>query len=454
MNENGRLASSNQRIVILGGGFGGVTTARQLEKLSRGRAIEITLVSRDNYFLMTPLLFEAGSGVLDPRHAVTPVRLMLKSTRFVGAEIQGVDLVRRIVFAAPSPREEYEIPYDHLVVAVGGVTNTTLVPGSEQAMTFKTLGDAIFLRNRAIDLFERADVEKDPVRRARMLTFVIIGAGLVGVELVGELTEFIQHIARAYPRIDPREVRFELIEAGPRIVPEMDAELSAYATDVLKKRGVKIRTDTKVKAIEQDRVHLAGPADETIESSTVVVATGVKPSPVVDRLNLEKDRKGRIIVDSTMAVKGHPGVWALGDCAAIPDPGSSEGRIYPQLAQHALREAKRLAKNILCSIDRQPTEPFIYSNKGMLAALGHFRGVGRVYKIRIFGFIAWWVWRTYYLLQMPDFSRRVRIVIDWTVALFFKNDIVKLDLFGMEHPLKSRRIEEPAGRPVLKETVQ
>lgn len=440
-------AANATRVVILGGGFGGVYTAHHLEKLSGpGAALRVTLVSRENYFLMTPLLFEAGSGVLEPRHAVNPIRPLFKRTRFVEAEIQSVDFDRKVVTAAPGEDEVYEIEFDHLVVAVGGVTNTTLVPGSEHAITFKTLGDAIYVRNHTIDLFERADIEKDAQRRAAMMTFVVVGAGLVGTELIGEMTEFVHNVLRSYRNINAAELRFELIEAGKKIVPEMDTELTDYAAKVLGRHGVNIRVNAKVMRIEPGRIHLQGAeghAGEVIVSDTIVIATGVKPGPLVDQLTLEKDRKGRIVTDATMLVKGRTGVWALGDCAAIPDPASPDGRPYPQLAQHALREAKVLAHNIVRAIEGQPLQPFAYTNKGVLAALGHFRGVGRVGPIRIYGFIGWWVWRTYYLMQMPQWQRRVRIMVDWTIALLFKNDIVKLDLFGTEHPLAPRRSDRP-----------
>jgi NADH dehydrogenase len=427
--------SESKRIVILGGGFGGVYTAIRLEKLSGHQPMEVTLINRSNYFLMTPLLFEAGSGVLEPRHAVSPIRSLLKKTRFVQAEIQSVDLDRKIVFAKLAGDELREIPFDQLVVAVGGTTNTSLVRGSEHALTFKTLGDAIFLRNRTIELFERAALENDPARRAAMLRFVIVGAGLVGTELAAELAEFVHNVVRAYKQIAPAEIRFDLIEAGKRIMPEIDPELSDYATRILTQRGINVRGNTKVKAIEPGTITIDGDPPETIPSNTIIVATGVTPSPLVEKLNLEKNKKGRIVTDATMRVHNQTDIWALGDCAAIPDPSNAEGRPYPQLAQHALREAKLLADNIVRSLRNETPQPFIYSNKGVLAALGQFRGVGRIYKFRIFGFPAWWVWRTYYLLQMPRWPRRVRIMIDWTIALFFNNDIVELDLFGQEHPL-------------------
>ena len=413
-----------KRVLILGGGFGGVYTALHLEKLSRGSdQVQITLVSRDNYFLMTPLLFEAGSGVLEPRHAVNPIRPLLNSTQFIEAEMQSVDLERKAVTVRPaSGGEVYELSYDQLVLALGGVTNLSLVPGSEHGLTFKTLGDAIYLRNHVIKLFEWADVEKNPQRKQAQLTFVVVGGGLVGLELIGELTSFIANVAEYYKNVNPRELRLEIIEAGPRIAPEFDEVLADYSAEVLKKRGVTVRTNMRVTAIHPHRLELGD--GQTIESETIVVATGVAPSPLLKALPIEKDHKGRVKTDATMRVQGQSNVWALGDCATIPDPS---GKPYPPLAQHALREARKLAENLIAVLRGNQPSQFIYSTKGTLAALGHYKGAGMVYGIRIHGFLAWWVWRTYYVMRMPRWSRRLRIIIDWTVALFFKNDVVQLD---------------------------
>lgn len=435
--------SGRKRILILGGGFGGVYTARHLEALWHGSSeVEIALVSRDNYFVMTPLLFEAGSGVLEPRHAVNPIRPLLGSVRFIEAEIKGVDLERRAVAVQPTATGEvYELEYDHLVLALGGVTNLQLVPGSEKALTFKTLGDAIFLRNQVIQLFELADVERDPARKQAQLTFIVVGAGLVGVELMGELTTFVRSVSRLYKHVDAREIRFEMIEAGPRIAPEFDDKLADYSADVLQRRGVKIRTNTRVKTIHADSVEL--PDGETIPARTIIVATGVSPSPMVAELPVEKDHKGRVKTEATMRLPGRDNVWALGDCALIPDPS---GKPYPPLAQHALREATQLARNITAVLRGGQLEPFVYSSKGTLAALGHFKGAGKVYGINIHGFVAWWVWRTYYLLRMPHWSRRLRVVIDWTIALFFRNDVVQLDITrGNQLPAPPR--PEPSPSP-------
>lgn len=432
------MAAQKTRVLILGGGFGGMYTALQLEKLARASdQIEITLVSRDNYFLMTPLLFEAGSGVLEPRHAVNPVRPLLKTTRFVEAQVEAVDVEKKTASGrVAGGHEAQSLPYDHLVLALGGVTNLSLVPGSEYGLTFKTLGDAIYLRNQVIRLFEWADVELDPKQKQAQLTFVVVGAGLVGLELMGELTSFIPNVAELYKHVDVSQVRFEMVEAGPRIAPELDEKLADYSAEVLKKRGVSIRTSTRVAAIYPDRLQLED--GQTIEAQTIVVATGVTPSPLLAGIAVPKDRKGRAQTGPTMQVEGKPDVWALGDCAAIPDP---QGKPYPPLAQHALREARQLAKNILAVVRGAAPQPFVYSSKGTLAALGQYKGTGRVYRFNIHGFLAWWVWRTYYVSRMPRWSRRLRIIIDWTVALFFKNDVVQLD------QVRCNAVAGPVARP-------
>ncbi len=450
--ETTRPAERNrkvQRIVILGGGFGGVYTALNLEKIfRRNEGVEITLISRDNYFLMTPFLFEAGSGVLEPRHAVSPIRMMFSRARFVDAEVERIDFNARKVHARHTPDNfEYDVEYDQLVIALGGITNRSLIPGSEKAFGFKTLGDAIFLRNKIIDLLEQADVEEDVDRRRKLLTLVIIGGGLVGVELMGEMTEFVHNLLRSYPRIPRELVRFVLIEAHNRIMPEMEESLAAYATDVLWKRGVSFLTGVRVKAIEEGKVVLPeGVEPATIDAETIILTAGLTANPLLEKLPLEKAKNGRVVVDGSMRTSSHHEVWALGDCAAIPD---KNGNPYPPLAQHALREARVLARNIAAVVRGgrdAKIEKFDYETMGMLASLGRFRGVGRVGSFKIRGFLAWWVWRSYYLLQMPRWERKIRVVLDWTIALFFRNDVVKLDLFGETHP--TRKSPCPPQTPV------
>jgi NADH dehydrogenase len=433
------------RVVILGGGFGGVYTARHLEQLCKRRAdVEVVLVSRDNFLLMTPLLFEVCSGTLDMRHCSFPVRAFLRTTRFGEATVQGIDLERRVVRVA-APGESGELPYDQLVLALGAQTNQKMIPGSEYAFTFKTLADALLLRNHLIERFERADVEPDPLRKRRQLTFVIIGGGLVGVELFGELTAFADEIAALYRNVKRDEARFLLLQGGDRIMPEIDAQLADYGARVLRgRRGAEVRAHAAVRAIEPGKVHLP---DETIEAETIVLAAGIVPNPVVAGLPVEKDRRGHVVVDATMRCKSHPEVWALGDCASIPAP---DGKPYPNLAQHALREAKVLARNIHAALDGRPPRPFVYDTLGMMGSLGHSRAFGQLLKLRVRGVPAWFVRRTYYLLQMPGWRRRLRIMIDWTFALLFRPDIVKLGL-DSERDLLLR--ESAAGAvPVSRQT--
>ncbi len=320
------LPAPKTRIVVLGGGFGGVYTARHLERLCRGRTdVEIVLVSRDNFLVMTPLLFEVCTGTLDLRHCSFPIRAYLRTTRFVEATVQGIDLDRRVVHLAAAG-DHAELPYDQLVLALGAVTNQTMIPGSEHVFTFKTLADALLLRNQLIECFERADVERDPDRKRRLLTFAIIGGGLVGVELLGELTAFVDDIAPMYQHIDRGEVRFVLLQGGDRIMPEIDAKLADYGARVLDtRRGADIRTHAAVRAIEPGKVHLPSPLSptgetgrgegETIETDTIVLAAGIVPNSVVAGLPVSKDPRGHILVDSTMRCPEHPEVWALGDCA-------------------------------------------------------------------------------------------------------------------------------------------
>jgi NADH dehydrogenase len=409
--------------LILGGGFGGVYTARHLETLLKHRPdVEIRLVSRDNFLLMTPLLFEVCSGILDFRHCCFPIRAFLRTTRFGEGTVQSVDLERRVVRIAAAG-ESAELAYDQLVLALGARTNRQMIPGSEHAFTFKTLADALILRNHLIEQFERADVEPDPGRKRRLLTFVVIGGGLVGVELFGELTAFVDEITSLYHQVNRDEIHFVLLQGGERIMPEIDIHLANYGVHVLgRRRGADIRTHAAVRAIEPGKVHLP---DETIEAQTIILAAGIVPNPVVAALPVEKDPRGHIVVDGTMRCKSHPEVWAIGDCASVPGP---DHRPYPNLAQYALREAKVLARNIHAVLHGQPPQPFLYNTLGMMGSLGHSRAFGQLLNMRIHGFFAWFVRRTYYLLQMPGWKRRLRIMADWSFGLLFRPEITKISL--------------------------
>jgi NADH dehydrogenase len=411
------------RIVVLGGGFGGVATVRHLEKvLARRDEVEMTLVSRENFFVLTPLLFEACSGRLELRHCAQPIRAAIRRARFIEATVESVDVERQLVRAVAPDGATYGLPYDHLVVALGASTNDGLIPGSSNALTFKTMADALVLRNHLIECFERADAAADAAQRRGCLTIVVIGGGLVGTELVGELTAFADDVLRFYPRIRRDEICFRLFEAGPRILPEIDATLAATAARVLARRGVGIHASTAVRSIETGRVRLD---NETIDAATIVLTAGIVPSAVAGAIPVLRDQRRRIAVDGTMRSRSHPQVWALGDCAAIPGP---DGRPYPALAQHAIREARHLAENIRAAIEGRVPSAFVFRSLGTMASLGHTDAVARVFGVRLTGVAAWWLRRTYYLFQMPRWDRRLRIVLDWTVALFFRPDITRVDL--------------------------
>lgn len=411
------------QIVIVGGGFGGTTAARHLQALlGRESGCDITLVSRDNFYVMTPLLFEACTGILELRHCGQAIRPVLRRARFIEATVTDIDVERRVTRAVAVDGTRYELPYDQLIVALGATTNVALIPGSAAALTFKTMADALVLRNHLIERFERADASSDSAVRQRHLTIAIVGGGLVGVELLGELTAFTDNILRFYPRLRRDEVRFHLLEAGDRILPEVDPKLAAVAERILRRRGADIRAHTPVRAIEPGVVRLAA---ESIAAHTIVLAAGIVPNAVASAMAVAHDKKGRIAVEGTMRSTSHPEVWALGDCAAIPTP---EGGFYPALAQHTIREARQVARNVAAVIRGRTPTPFRYHSLGTLASLGHTRGVAQVLGVRLKGFLAWWIRRTYYLFQMPQWDRRFRIMLDWTVALFFRPDLTKVEL--------------------------
>jgi NADH dehydrogenase len=423
MNRPSPTEARRTRVVILGGGFGGVYTACHLERLlRRHRGVEVVLVSRDNYLLMTPLLFDVCTGSLGLRNCSAPLRTVLRSTRVVEAAVTGVDVDRRVV-RIETGGEDQEIGYDHLVLALGAVTNRRSIPGAETALTFKTLSDAAVLRNHVLEQIERADAETDPDRKRRRLTFVVIGGGLVGVELFGELTAFVRKVLRLYPRVREDELRFVLLEHGDRVIPEVGLEMAAYATTLLRGRpGVEIRTGAGVTRIEPGRVVVG---DTAIEAETIVLAAGILPSPLVATLPLTRDWRGRLAVEATMRSPDRPEVWALGDCAAVPD---RHGNPYPSLAQHAIRQARVLARNIAAVLAGREPEPFVYDTLGIMASLGAGKGLGTVLKVRVRGLLAWWARRGYYLLTMPGWGRRLRILADWAVALVTRPDTGRIDL--------------------------
>jgi NADH dehydrogenase len=414
--------AKNAHVVVLGGGFGGVYTARYLERLKRrGAPIDITLVSRENFFLFTPMLHEVAASDLDITHIVSPLRTLLhRSSVFVG-DVESIDVTeRRVRVAHGFERHVHDLEYDHLVIALGSTTNFYGLPGLEpHSVTMKTLGDAIHLRNRVIAMLEEAENECSGVEDSQ-LTFVVAGGGFAGVETLGALNDFVREALHFYPGLHARRLRMVLVHSGPTILPELGETLGAYAARKLAARGVEILTNARVTGVTPHGVSLAD--GRFVASRLVVWTAGTSPHPLIGRLPCDTDH-GRIKVDDTMAVPGHPGVWALGDCALIPDRRT--GRPFPPTAQHAIREARVLAENIVASLAGRSLRRFDFRTLGQLAAIGRRTGVARIFGINFSGFAAWWLWRTIYLGKLPRLEKKVRVAIDWTLDLMFAKDFVQ-----------------------------
>ncbi|GAC1444478.1 MAG: NAD(P)/FAD-dependent oxidoreductase [Vulcanimicrobiaceae bacterium] len=427
------------RILILGGGFAGLATARKLERSLASGEAEMTLVSRENFSLFTPMLPEIGSGNLETRHVVTPVRAQLKRTTFVLADVKAIDLEAKTVTVEHTIMGTTQtLAYDHLVIGLGSVTSTFDLPGiAERSIPYKTLEDADRVRNHVIAMLELADVTSDPIERRRYLTFVFVGGGFTGVEAAGEMADFFHSTRRYYPGIDQREIRVVLVEGGKKLLPDLQEGMGEYSAKALSRRGVVVMTDSMVAGADDVGLQIKDGA--TIPTSTIVWSAGVKPSPVVSALSIANGRGGSVVVDGDLGVPGFPGVWAIGDCAAVPDP-DAPGKMYPATAQHAIREGPVLAANIVARLRGEPTKTFRYRAMGMMASLGARRGVaGLGGKFLITGFFAWFLWRTYYLARLPGLDRQLRVAFDWALGLFFPRDIAELRVYSRVAQARSER---------------
>lgn len=414
-----------ERVLILGGGFAGLNTAAHLERLLADRPdVRITLVSRDNYSLFTPMLAEVAGGGIEPSHIVNPVRGFLKRTEFREGIVRRVDLAAQTVETEhPQSHQPSALMYDRLVIALGSVTNYRGLAGvREHAFGLKTMADAQAIRDHVISVLEQAALVDDPVQRACLLTFVIAGGGFSGAELCGALQDFVDRALRLYPNIDRSEIRLVLAHPGPRLLPEVGDELGEYAGEELMRRGVEVRVNTKVKSATSHSVTLD--ADETVMTHTLVWTAGTSPSPALKGIACEVDGRGAVKVDPYLEVLGWPGVFALGDCANIPDPRT--GKPYPPTAQHAIRESAVAARNVAASLGEGGPVQFIFDTIGQLAVLGHRTAVAEVRGWRFSGFLAFWMWRTVYWLKLPRLERQIRVAVDWTLDLLFPPDTVQI----------------------------
>ena len=416
-----------KQIIIVGGGFSGLKLAQTLEKLAVPRdEIEVTLVSRDNFLLFTPFLTETLAGMLDEGDVVSPLRAFLKKTRFIMGEVTTVDIkAKTVTYRRPLNDETETLQADHLILSLGSTSSFFGQTEIEKlAFTLKSLDDASLLRNHLMAALEQANEETDMTARQALLTVAVVGAGYTGVEAAGAIRDLMKDAARAYSRLRPDEIRVVLIDMAEKILPSIDASLAKYALRQLKKRGIEIRLGQKIDSVNENAITLS--KGEIIPTRSLLWSAGVMPSPLTKMLDCKKDARGAILVEPTMAIKEIPGVWAMGDCASIPNL-LEEGRPYKGTAQNAEREAKKLARNILAVLRGQEPQPFLFRSLGEFIVLGDHVAVAQIKWLRFSGFLAWFLWRTVYLVKIPHWSRKARVVSGWTLDLLFGRSSVETE---------------------------
>ena len=433
------IATPPTRVVILGGGFAGIHTATRLLQLLGPDRLHLTLVNRDNFFLFTPMLHEVAASDLDVTHIVSPIRKLVRHGVLVTGEIESIDLDARRVRVAPAGGSHtHELVYDHLILALGSVTNHFRLPGVEaHSIPMKSLSDATVLRSRLIALLEEADFEAAEGHRGD-IAILVAGGGFAGVETIGAVNDFIRESLRFYPHLRPEDLRVVLVHPGALLLPELGPALGAYAERALSRRGVTVLTRTSVVSADAGGVQLDN--GSVVPARVFVWAAGTVPNPLVADLPGARDR-GRVVVNEFLEADGLPGVWALGDCALVPDVRT--GKAYPPTAQHALRQGKVLAENLAATLDGGVKRAFIFDTLGQLAAIGRRSGVASVLGIHFQGFVAWLLWRTIYLSKLPRFERKVRVALDWALDLVFSKDLVQYH--APPAPVRPETHLEPSG---------
>ena len=434
----------SKHVVIAGGGFGGYYTAKTLER-ALPRDVRVTLVNDVNFMVYAPLLPGAAGGALEPRHVVVPLRERLRRTEVRVGCVTGADLANNTL-TVDLIVGETELHYDQLVIALGSVSRVVPIPGLvEHAIGFKTIAEAVALRNRVIACLETAEEIEDAEARREYLSFVFVGGGYAGLEGVAELQDFAKSALASYPRCREAGMRWVLVEAAPRIMLEIQPQLAEFTQKLLRKRGIEILVDTQVTAVTERAVTVTGTGDETIPCRTVCWTAGVKGNPVAASLGVPLDR-GRIACTTEMRVVGHENVWALGDVAAIPDP-ARPGSPCPPTAQHAIRQGKLMGRNVAAALNGGTIKPFTFKTLGAFADLGRHNAVANLMGVRVKGFPAWAICRFYHLAWMPGLRRKVRLINDWNVDFLFRRDTTDLGELG--HPPSLDESSTFGGTPTL-----
>ncbi len=435
-------------ILVVGGGYVGMYTAFRLQKkLSHGEAT-VTVVEPQNHMTYQPFLPEAAAGSIEPRHVVVPLRRVLHGCRVITGAVLGIDHGRRTARVTAAGGPPFDLPYDILVMAPGSVVRTLPIPGlAECGIGFKNLGEAIYLRNHVLSRLDFAASTRDLDLRRAALTFVFVGGGYAGIEAFAELEDMARYAIRYYEELSQQEMRWVLVEAADRILPEVSLGMAAYTADRLRERGMDVRLRTLLKSAVDGHVVLSD--GERFDADTIVWTAGVKPNPLITRTDLPADRRGRVVCDADLRVRGVEGAWSAGDCAAVPDLTSHdpEATCGPS-AQHATRQARVMADNIIAVLRGRPPRPYRHAYAGSVATLGLHRGVAEVYGVKFRGLPAWIIHRTYHVSRMPTFNRKVRIVADWTLSLFFRRDVVSLGQIQQPRAdFEAAARSEPPSRP-------
>jgi NADH dehydrogenase len=412
------------RILVLGGGYVGLYTALRLRRRLKRREATITVVDPRSYMTYQPFLPEASAGSLSPRHVVVPLRRVLKGVEVVNARVTALDHARRRATLDPLHGAPYDVGYDTVVVALGSVARTLPIPGlAEQGVGFKTVEEAIYLRNQVLHSLDVAESTPDAARRHRALTFVVVGGGYAGIEALAELEDMARDATSYYRTIAPADLRFVLVEASARVLPEVGADMGEYTVRQLRERGIDVRLETRLESAVGGHVVLSD--GERLDTDTLVWTAGVRANPALVSFGLPLDDKGRLRCLPTLEVAGVPGAWGAGDAAAVPDV-THPGELCSPSAQHAVRQARRLADNIVATLRGKPVAEYRHRHVGSVASLGLHKGVAQVYGVKLRGLPAWFMHRTYHLSRVPTLNRKIRVVSDWTLALFFRREVVSL----------------------------
>ena len=435
------MFNGKPRVLILGGGFGGIYAALEFEQaLARGADLDVTLVNRDNFFLFTPMLHEVAASDLDITNIVSPIRKLLRRVKFFHGDIESINLAHKRIGLSHGHEEHcHSLSYDHLVLALGSTTNFFNLPGlAERALTMKSLDDAIFLRNRLIANLEEADFECSAHLRAPLLNFVVAGGGFAGVETIAAMNDFLREAVQFFPHLREEMLRIILVNSGKIILPELGEKLGTYAQQKLIEQKVEIHSNCKVTGVTDREVSLSD--GTTVTTNTLVWTAGICPNSLLDTLPCKK-AQGRVLVNEYLEVPEWPGVWAFGDCAFVPD--LKTGQSHPATAQHALREGTVAAQNILATVRGDRKKPFLFSTLGRLAPIGKRTGVANILGMNFSGFIAWWLWRTIYLMKLPRFEKKVLVALDWTLDLLFSKDLVQ---FRTTRPSSLSLVDEESAK--------